>query len=281
MPSPDKRNSIPQRRGAEGKVLRAALGSTLNLSLLGVGSAAAGALSLGLGPVVGGMTLALSAVTYGALVGLDLFNPKFVEKTLLADRPGPAPATTAVEVESAELRAQLDAVRAANHRVVSQIDGMGGVFTDALQEIAVRAATLVEEAARMASESNTLVRYLADGSEAALRAEADKLEKRAFATRDAEAASGFRQAAEARRSQLRTRDEMAALVERLSAQLSLIETALDEMRARLVKMGAQDAGDVENVGRSMVGRLTSLRQEVGVLETSIADISETVKGVMG
>ena len=85
----------------------------------------------------------------------------------------------------------------------------------------------------------------------------------------------------ARRAQAVTRTEIATLVDRILAQLVLIETSLDEMHARLVKVRAQDAGDVERIGRSMVDRLSSLRDDVGVLESSIEDISASVKGAVG
>lgn len=281
MADPQDRKTLPRRQGAERRVLTAALGATPNLAVLGVGSATAGALAVSLGPVAGVLTLALSAVSYAALVGLDLFNPKFVEKTLVA--PGsPKGDGVVVEVLSAELRAQLEAVRAAYARVAAQVEaGERGVFAESLSELAVRAASLVEEAGRMAQSTNPLVGYLADGSDAELRAETDRLEKRAVQAQDAEAAASFRQAAAARQRQLATRGEIAALVERIAAQLTVIETSLDEMRARLVKMSAQDAGEVEQAGRAMVGRLASLRQDVVVLESSIADISHTVKGALG
>lgn len=282
MSDPTKPSAgVPRRAELKKRALRAALGGNVNLGVLGAGSAGAAVLAMAQGPVVGGLTLLLSAAAYGALVGLDLFNPKFLERL---SGPVRSPVATPVlepgSIESAELRGQYEAVGRAHTRVAAQIAAAEGAFAGSLTELAVRAASLVEEAGQMAQRSNVLVAYLAQSSDEGLDRDASALEARAARTKDAEAAQGFRQAAGARRAQAGTRGEMAALVDRILAQLVLIETSLDEMHARLVKMRAQDAGDVEHIGRGMVARLVSLRDEVQVLESSIDDISASVKGAV-
>lgn len=269
------------RANAQQRVLRAALGATPNLTLLGLGSATAGGLALAMGPVAGALTLALSAVSYGALVAMDIFSPRFVERVLSPPAPAQPTSTDAGEIVSAEVRAELVAVKAAHARVVTELRESGGVFGADLVEIATRADGLVEQAGQLALRSNLLFVFLSEKDESKLTAEAEGLERRADSTRDAEAAAGFRQAAASRRGALQTRVEIAALVDRIQAQLTLISSALEEMRGRLVKMRAQDAGDMGRIGASMVDRLTSLRDEVGVLEHSIADISQSVKGALG
>ncbi|HWN70734.1 MAG TPA: hypothetical protein VNM90_24000 [Haliangium sp.] len=264
------------------KVAIASASSPVNLGVLGGGTLGTVALVLSGHPMLGIMVLALGVLAYGALVGLDMFNPKFIRQVYeqgdldAALRAGDAftPEILPDEIEPDELRATYQAILGSYTQVHDAVGAGGGILQRSLIEANERCAFLVREAGQMARRGNALHRYLARERPRAIEADAERLEGQARSTRDQAAAQSFRQAAQAKRQQLETYLQIEGLYDRIKAQLSVIQTSLDGVHARVVKLNATDPEKAATLGASLSEHLGALQTDMQVLETTV---DETIK----
>jgi hypothetical protein len=269
------------------KVAIASASSPVNLGVLGGGTLGTVALVLAGHPMLGIMVLALGVLAYGALVGLDMFNPKFIRQVYeqsdpsAALRAGGAAAMSELsleigpdEIEPDELRATYQAILGSYAQVYDAVGAGGGILQRSLTEANERCAYLVREAGQMARRGNALHRYLARERLRSIEADAERLEGQARSTRDQAAAQSFRQAAQAKRQQLETYLQIEGLYDRIKAQLSVIQTSLDGMHARVVKLNATDPEKLATLGASLSDHLGALQSDMQVLETTV---DETIK----
>lgn len=278
----------------------------INLGVLGAGTLGAVGLALAGDPMLGVMVLALGVLAYGALIGLDMFNPAFIRQvserggtgTRADGAPGIAPEAapengsnirpqTAPEngsriapaigpdaIEPEDLRATYQAILASYAHVRDAVAAGGDVLRRSVTEALERCAHLVREAGQMARRGNALHRYLGRARPRSLEADAERLESQARATRDQAAAESFRQAAQARRQQIETYLQIEGLYDRIQAQLSVIQTAIDGVHAGVVKVSATDPEQAATVGASLSDHLGGLQTDMQILETTV---DETIK----
>lgn len=263
------------------KVAIASASSPVNLGVLGAGTLGAVGLVLTAHPMLGVLVLALGVLAYGALIGLDMFNPAFIRRVYeqggagsQADTAGLVAEILPAEIEPEELRATYQAILASYGQVHDAVGAGGGILQRNLTEAQERCAYLVREAGQMARRGNALHRYLARDRPRSIEAEAARLEGQAQSTRDQAAAQSFRQAAQAKRLQVETYLQIEGLYDRIKAQLSVIQTALDGMHARVVKINATDPEKAATLGASLSDHLGALQTDMQVLETAV---DETMK----
>ncbi|MCG8422027.1 MAG: hypothetical protein MJE77_29240 [Proteobacteria bacterium] len=79
---------IERPRADVRKVAVASAASPINLGVLGTSTLATLGLVLAGHPLVGVAVLGIGVLAYGALIGLDLFNPKFIRKVYELPEPG-------------------------------------------------------------------------------------------------------------------------------------------------------------------------------------------------
>jgi hypothetical protein len=265
------------------KVAVASASSPVNLGVLGGGTLGTVALVLAGHPMLGIMVLALGVLAYGALVGLDMFNPKFIRQAYEQSDPDAAlrAASAAVmpeimpgDIEPDELRATYQAILSSHVQVHDAVGAGGGILQRSLTEAQERCVYLVREAGQMARRGNALHRYLTRERPRSIEAEAERLAAQARSTRDQAAAQSFHQAAQAKRQQLETYLQIEGLYDRIKAQLSVIQTSLDGVHARVVKLNATDPEKAATVGASLSDHLGALQTDMQVLETTV---DETIK----
>jgi hypothetical protein len=265
------------------KVAIASASNPVNLGVLGGGTLGTVVLVLAGHPMLGIMVLALGVLAYGALVGLDMFNPKFIRQVYeqsdpeAARRAGGAAAMPEIapgEIEPDELRATYQAILGSYVQVHEAVGAGGGIVQRSLTEAHERCVYLVREAGQMARRGNALHRYLTRERPRTIEADAERLEGQARSTRDQAAAQSFRQAAQAKRLQLETYFQIEGLYDRIKAQLSVIQTSLDGVHARVVKLNATDPEKAATVGASLSDHLGALQTDMQVLETTV---EETIK----
>jgi hypothetical protein len=266
------------------KVVVASASSTGNLAVFGTGTLGAAGLILSGHAMLGVLVLALGVLAYGALIGLDLFNPKFVRKVYdLADpdaEPHVAlgdermPEISPQQIEPDELRAIYQAILSSYVQVREAIRAGGGMVQKSLIETYERCGVLVQEAGQVAHRGNALHRYLARERPREIEASAERLEGQARATRDQAAAESFRQAALGKRLQLETYRQIEDLYDRIKGQLSVIESSFDGVHAKVVKLNATDPEKAATLGASLSDHLGAVRADIQVLETTV---EETIK----
>jgi hypothetical protein len=128
------------------RVAIASASGNVNLGTFGAGLAGAAALLMAGKPVLAVAVLALGVLAYGALIGLDLFNPAFLER--VHGNPAGLPlaltaGADAGDVAAPELRAQLVVVQQRHEAVCLRVNGVGEVMRASLQDTVVRCGELL------------------------------------------------------------------------------------------------------------------------------------------
>ncbi len=272
------------------KVVVASAARGQNLSVLGIGVAASLGLvaaGVGGGVAVGLGLLGLSVAAYGALVGMDVINPAFASKVLALGPPPREsfegrlgrpfePDVSPEQVEAPELREIYVAV-IENHDRLRQTIGRGGsLWQDSLGEAYLTSCGLVRDAGRIACKGNNLRHYLQAERPEAIDADVRRLEQDARNARDEKAAQSYLQAAAAKREQLETLHELEGLFDRIRAQLTVIETSLDGLRARIVKLNAADLDEAALVGRSFAEQIRELTSDINILESTVEETMQEI-----
>lgn len=262
------------------KVLVASAASPVNLGVLGAGILATAGLVVAGMPMIGVSILGLGTLAYGALVGLDLFSPRFIRKVYGLPEPGAkAPAALAFQVtpgdiEPTALRTLYQTILASHAQVQQAARSTSDLLQRSLTETMDRCTQLVHEAGRVARRGNALHGYLSRERTHAIEAEAARLEEQARSTRDQAASRTFRQAAAAKRQQLETYRQIEGLYDRIQAQLSIIQTSLEGVQAKIIKLDASDPEEAATIGASLSDHLGALETDIQVLESTV---DETIK----
>ena len=128
---------------------------------------------------------------------------------------------------------------------------------------------LTLEAGRAAVKGNPLAAYLRMENPTGISGEIQQLERDAEAARDLKAKENYGKAAENKRQQLETYRQIEGLYDRIRAQLAVIETALDGVNAKLVKLGATDIQEVMATNESIGSHLQSMTTDIHILESTV------------
>ncbi len=263
------------------KILLAAATRPLSLGVLAAGIVAALLLSGShLGSGMGIAILALGLLAYAGLVGMDATNARFVEETLRG-----AKEARRVRIELSEddgwippARIKTQDLRANYDNIVGKFDQVKDAFEKSdtglqanLRESVERCLDLCKEAGKTAMRGVQLRDYLDSRSPIVLEQEAQRLEKNAAAATDTGARESYQQAAEAKRQQLTTYGQIQGLYDRVNAQLSVIESTLETVNAKMVKLRATDVADAMAVGQSIRDHVESVRSDIHILESTVEE----------
>jgi len=265
-------------RATAGQLVITAATRPINLGLAGVGVAAGLALLVtGMGAVPGIALLALSLVTWVGLTAWDtLFNPRLREEVIArAAASSPPKEETTAEVPLGdgtppELRRAYEQVQRASQQIRQAMDGTGDLLQDHLVETWGHCTQLVDQAGKIAQRGNRLYAYLRSVNPNAVRQEIQDLQNRARRTRDEGAAAAYREAAQARQQQVEAWQQIEGLYERVKAEMVALQSRLDEVHARVIRLDASDLDGAVQAGQTMSSQLKSLNEEVTVLERAVA-----------
>lgn len=255
---------------------KALLHSCLRLGHLSV---VAGSVVLGLGASfadVGGqmlpsLTLGLGVLTYGALVALDVTNPEFIRRVNSKVASPPPRAVPPAALRDPEVREVYTQILAASENCERVYFATGAQVRSSLEEAFTRTRDLVAVAGRAAERSDGIYRQLTDTSATELNAETERLRAQAARTTDETAREGFNKAAEAKVKELETYNQLIGLRDRVHAQLRLIETSLEGLSAKLVKLDATDYTEAVTISESIKEHVQSMSTEVEILESTFED----------
>lgn len=263
------------------KLAVASAASPMNLGVLGTGTLGTLGLVLAGKPIIGVFVLALGVVAYGALIGLDMFNDKFIRKVYELPDPddeqaleAPAPAVAVEDIEPVDLRRLYASVLTARQDVLGAVHSAGDLLQESLRDTVERCAELVQEAGRLARRGTGLQRYMSRENPRNIASEAEDLDAQAAATRDDTAAQSFRKAAQSKRQQLETYNQLQGFYDRIKAQLSVIETSLDGVQAKIVKLNATDIEEAASIGASITQHLDALSSDMHMLESTVSETLE-------
>jgi hypothetical protein len=243
---------------------------------LGVASAGIGAgllasvLDLG-GHTLPTVTVGLGILAYLAMVALDVTNPAFIRRAnsrLRVDDQDAEAWLNPKTLRDAEIREVYSAILAAMEECrrvyASTNDSLRASLEDGLR----RSEELVTVAGRAAKRSDAIRRHLDNDTPESLKNELSRLRALSERTNDETARKSFLQAADAKAKELETYQQLHGLRDRIHAQLKLIETSLDGLSAKLVKLEATDLAEAISINDSITENVQTMTSDVQILESS-------------
>jgi hypothetical protein len=130
-----------------------------------------------------------------------------------------------------------------------------------------RAAVLL--CGRLAKLSNPLQRYLDAHDPVVIRAELERLRRRAAIAADETTAAIWIHATGARARQLATYEQMLATRDRILARLELVRASLESFSAMIVQLQVAGEEELALAGESVVDHLAGIDDELGALEVAL------------
>ncbi|HVY32206.1 MAG TPA: hypothetical protein VHB79_36970 [Polyangiaceae bacterium] len=255
---------------------KALLASATRKLHLGVATAGVGAGVLASVLDLGGSTLptvviGLGILAYAAMVGLDVSNPDFIRRANSKLRVDDADAEAWLEpktLRDSEIREVYSAILRAMDECRRIYGGTGESLRSSLEDGLHRSEQLVLVAARAAKRSDAIRRHLDNDTPESLNKELERLRALASRTNDETAKKSFLQAAEAKAKELETYQQLTGLRDRIHAQLKLIETSLDGLSAKLVKLDASDLTEAISINASITENVQTMTSDVEILEST-------------
>ncbi|HEX2731249.1 MAG TPA: hypothetical protein VHM70_06585 [Polyangiaceae bacterium] len=256
------------------KALIASASRRLNL---GVGL---GGVALGLGARVfdvGGntlplITMGLGMLAYAALIALDVTNPDYIREV---NEPAvtyePQRLVPPAALRDPELREVYTQILVASDNCQRVYLSTGQSVRSNLEEGFGRARELVAVAARAAQRSDGIYLQLTATNPAEITAETQRLQQLAQQTSDETARDGFTRAAAAKAKELENYGQLQGLRDRVHAQLRLIETSLEGLAAKLVKLDATDYTEAITISESITEHVQTMSNDVEILESTFED----------
>jgi hypothetical protein len=250
----------PTLRGLVAK----AASETVQLAV--AGTAAIGAAALQSWPI-----LALGSVTYSVLVVWDVLNPNYQKKYLEQQKNALPELSQLNDLASKEIIRGLQRARTELQRVLRETppevrDHLGTLLQsrDDLEQRAVRLVFRMEE----------LWRYLSTTHAAPIIEEIERLALRARESRDCNARNEFEKARAVREEQLYTMQDIQLSKDRIYAQLSRIEAAVEALPVKIVRMRILDAQAMDALTGEVSLQLEVMSQEVRSFEETLQTLAD-------
>lgn len=223
------------------------------------------------GQLLPSIVLGFGLLAYAGMVAIDLANPAFIRRSNEVN--GSSAATQMQLVSPSALSdPELRSVYAGIISSLGRCRGLYDVSNDGLRAGLAdgirRAEELGEIASRTAQRSEAIRRHLLSDSPDGIGAELRRLDELSARSADETAKRDFAQAAAAKSKELETYRQLEALYERHHAQLRLIETSLDGLSAKLVKLDATDIAEAIQINEALTDNLRTMSSDVEVLEST-------------
>jgi len=233
----------------------------------------------GLGELLPSITLGLAVLAYGALVALDVTNPDYVRRAsrLRVDDFDAEAWLNPRTLADPEIRQAYASILAALESCRRKYESSGEGLRASLEDGLRRSEQLVKVAGRAAKRSDAIRQHLDGDSEASLSAELERLRASSRRTADEDARRGYLQAADAKSKELETYRQLQGLRDRIHAQLQLIETSLDGLAAKLVKLDATDVAEAVSINDSITDHVKTMTTDVEILESSFEETFQELR----
>ena len=258
---------MAQRKGVS-KVLGRAATGPLNLTVLG--GAVVGAAVLASWPIA-----ALGAAAYVALVATDISSAEFRRRVLLGQRrPARLPAPD--QVRDPEVRAAVARIAAARAEVERAVAALPARLQTSVASTVDAITELVGRAAQLAQRADALASHLAGTDRRAAERDAAALAARASHTEDAAARASYAAAAAAGRERVAALTDIAATHERTLAHLAQVESAIQAVPSKLVRLRALDDQASDALTGDVGAELERMTIDLQAFEDSLTDTLEAI-----
>jgi hypothetical protein len=263
------------------KALLASATRKLHLGVVGAGvgtALVASSMDWG-GSTLPAVTLGLGLLAYAAMVALDVTNPDFIRRAnrLRVDDADAEAYLNPKNLRDAEIREVYTAILVAMDNCRKVYGSVSDSLRDSLQDGLRRSEELVHVAGRAAKRSDAIRRHLDSDTPGSLDAELGRLRGLAAKTNDETAKKGFLQAADAKAKEVETYNQLHGLRDRIHAQLKLIETSLDGLSAKLVKLEASDLAEAISINDSITEHVQTMTSDVEIIESTFEETMQELR----
>ncbi len=264
------------------KALLASATRRLHLGVVGAAviiATLASALELG-GHTLSVVTLGLGMLAYAAMVALDITNPDFIRRANSRVRVDDADAVAWLNpktLRDPEIREVYTSILAAMEECRKVYAGTSQSLRSSLEDGLRRSEELVVVAGRAAKRSDAIRRHLDNDTPASLNSDLTRLRALADRTKDETARKSFLLAADAKAKELETYQQLQDLRDRIHAQLKLIETSLDGLSAKLVKLEASDLAEAISINDSISENVQTMTSDVEILESTYEETMQELR----
>ena len=217
------------------------------------------------------MTLGLGLLAYAAMVALDVTNPDFIRRAnsrLRVDDQDAEAWLNPKTLRDPEIREVYASILASMEECRKVYASTSASLRSSLEDGLRRSEELVIVAGRAAKRSDAIRRHLDAQTADDISKEIARLSALAERTRDETARKSFLQAADAKTKELETYLQLQGLRDRIHAQLKLIETSLDGLSAKLVKLDASDLAEAISINDSITENVQNMTSDVQILEST-------------
>jgi hypothetical protein len=253
------------RKGVS-KVLGRAATGPLNLAVLG--GAVIGAAALASWPIA-----ALGGAAYVALVAADVSSAEF-RRRVLTGRTAPARLPAPGAIRDPEVRAAVERITAAR----SEVDRAIKATPAQVQRHVAAAIRSIDELeahmAQLAVRADELSRYLASTDPASARRDAEALAAKAAHTADPVARASYEAAATASRERVAALTDIAAARERTLAHLARVESAIQALPSKLVRLRTLDDQASDALTGDVGAELERMNTDLRAFEDTLAALTE-------
>lgn len=246
-------------------VVRHAAMNTLNLVVVGTAGVAAAALHSV--PV-----LMLGGAAYAALIAWDAMSPAFQKKVRSSGQREEVELASLVSHPDPRARFFAEALieeRGLRAKALGEVPAAAEEFIEAsmaqVPDLEAHAKVLIERLAAVRE-------HLAADSPASVLEAAESLTRKASQVSDDETREQLTQAAQAKRSQLGTLQDLQRTVDRIEAHLTNILTVLEGVPAKLLHMRTLDDSNRDSFGRDIKGDLARLNAELAAFEETLKPV---------
>lgn len=252
------------RKGV-GKVLGRAAAGPLNLAV--IGGAVIGAVALASWPLA-----ALGGAAYLALVAADVSSPAFRNRVLHGPARARLPAPSAIR--DPEVRAAVERITAARGELDRAVKATPARIHRHVATAVQATDELEAHMAQLAVRADELSRYLVGTDLAAARRDAEAHAARAAHTDDPVARASYEAAAAAARERVAALTDIAAARERALAHLARVESAIQALPSKLVRLRTLDDQASDALTGDVGAELERMNTDLRAFEDTLAAIAE-------
>jgi hypothetical protein len=138
-----------------------------------------------------------------------------------------------------------------------------------LEKIASQLTPLVEQAVRLGSRKQQLVKYLQNVDERSLKSYVNSLRMKIEACADPVEREQLEQALRAREAEAQTYETINRAARRIDSQLENVEATFASWKAKIIRIKTADMTSAASVSEGLYSELDELSRQIDVLDTSV------------
>ena len=150
-----------------------------------------------------------------------------------------------------------------------------------LERIASQLSPLVEQAVRLGTRKQQLLKYMQNVDERSLKSYVNNLRQKIEACADPVEREQLEQALRAREAESQTYAAINQTARRIDSQLENVEATFASWKAKILRIKTADVASAASVSESLYSELNDLSRQIDVLDTSVNEALQSESLTLG